>query len=364
MKSLTKIMASAISALTLATCVVAPSSISPISGVHMSFVSIIEANAASVRLYNQNDSSWKNVKFYKYSNSQNSMYESGCGIFAFCNAIYALNGTKADAKEVATWAVNNGSYRPGKGGLYRDAFYNNVQSAYGSKYGFKLDGKYNGGVRDSRLINHLRNGGVAVIHVSGHFMAVTGYNGNYHVIESAVWSGRGLSADSWVTASKLSSGNTKVDWFVLISRNATTRLQEIDRTSYIFYPKYNGNSSSIVEGLKAIGVDSSFNNRKSIALANSISNYSGTASQNTTLLNLLKKGNLKKPGSNSTVKYFNKYTGNTGSIVEALKAIGADSSFNYRKAIASANTISNYSGTASQNTAMLNLLKQGKLLKP
>ena len=70
MKSLTKIMASAISALTLATCVVAPSSISPISGVHMSFVSIIEANAASVRLYNQNDSSWKNVKFYKYSNSQ------------------------------------------------------------------------------------------------------------------------------------------------------------------------------------------------------------------------------------------------------------------------------------------------------
>ncbi|WP_347993367.1 hypothetical protein [uncultured Eubacterium sp.] len=35
-----------------------------------------------------------------------------------------------------------------------------------------------------------------------------------------------------------------------------------------------------------------------------------------------------------------------------------------RKKIAAANNISNYTGTAAQNEKMLNLLKQGKLIKP
>ena len=55
------------------------------------------------------------------------------------------------------------------------------------------------------------------------------------------------------------------------------------------------NSSSIVDGLKSIGVDSSFNNRKKIAQANGISNYSGTASQNEQLCNLARQGKLIKP---------------------------------------------------------------------
>ena len=54
---------------------------------------MIEANAAEGRLYNQNDSYWKTVKFTKYATSGNDMYTSGCGIFSFCNAIYALNGS-------------------------------------------------------------------------------------------------------------------------------------------------------------------------------------------------------------------------------------------------------------------------------
>ena len=77
-------------------------------------LTMIEANAAEGRLYNQNDSYWKTVKFTKYASSGNDMYTSGCGIFSFCNAIYALNGNKIDAVELATWAVNNGTYQPGK----------------------------------------------------------------------------------------------------------------------------------------------------------------------------------------------------------------------------------------------------------
>ena len=61
------------------------------------------------------------------------------------------------------------------------------------------------------------------------------------------------------------------------------------------------------------------------------------------------------------VKYLSnkKYKG--VSIVDALNEIGVDSSFSYRSKLASANGISNYTGTAEQNTQLLNLLKNGTL---
>jgi len=52
------------------------------------------------------------------------------------------------------------------------------------------------------------------------------------------------------------------------------------------------------------------------------------------------------------------YTGN--SIVDYLKSIGEDSSFNHRKALASKHGISNYTGTAAQNTRLLNALRGNK----
>ena len=62
--------------------------------------------------------------------------------------------------------------------------------------------------------------------------------------------------------------------------------------------------------------------------------------------------------------YFKKSGKNYNSIVEALKSIGAESGFAYRRKIAAKNGIKNYFGTASQNIKMLNLLKEGKLIKP
>lgn len=60
-----------------------------------------------------------------------------------------------------------------------------------------------------------------------------------------------------------------------------------------YYPCYNGNTTSIVAALKAIGeTDTSYLHRKRIAKENGMGNYSGTASQNTYLLNLLKMGQL------------------------------------------------------------------------
>lgn len=60
---------------------------------------------------------------------------------------------------------------------------------------------------------------------------------------------------------------------------------------YLHNPSYTGNS--IVDGLKGIGVDSSFAYRSKLAEVNGISNYRGTAEQNTQMLNMLKKGTLK-----------------------------------------------------------------------
>lgn len=65
-------------------------------------------------------------------------------------------------------------------------------------------------------------------------------------------------------------------------------------SSASYYPKYTGKSVSIVDALKSLKIDSSFANRKKIASKNGIKAYSGTAKQNTQLLNLLKQGRLKK----------------------------------------------------------------------
>lgn len=54
------------------------------------------------------------------------------------------------------------------------------------------------------------------------------------------------------------------------------------------------NETSIVDGLKSVGADSSYENRKRIALANGIYNYIGSSNQNERLLDKLKAGRLKK----------------------------------------------------------------------
>lgn len=66
----------------------------------------------------------------------------------------------------------------------------------------------------------------------------------------------------------------------------------------------------------------------------------------------------------SDSEYFDRYFGNSPSIVDALASIGASTSFEYRKGIAEANNILNYSGLAQQNREMLSMLKNGTLKKP
>lgn len=71
-----------------------------------------------------------------------------------------------------------------------------------------------------------------------------------------------------------------------------------DKKIDIYYKKYKGSSTQIDVVLKAVGVPSkyygSFTKRKKVATKNGIKAYVGTAKQNTQLVELAKKGKLKK----------------------------------------------------------------------
>lgn len=74
--------------------------------------------------------------------------------------------------------------------------------------------------------------------------------------------------------------------------SAIPRIPTLEPDKY--YPPYLGKSSSIVDALASLGVNASKDNRSKIAAANGIHSYSGTAQENTYLLNLLKHGKLIK----------------------------------------------------------------------
>lgn len=77
--------------------------------------------------------------------------------------------------------------------------------------------------------------------------------------------------------------------------SATPVKQNTNVSRETYFPVFKTNSCSIVDGLKSIGVDSSFEYRQRIAIKNGVANYKGTAPQNDKLVSLGKKGKLIKP---------------------------------------------------------------------
>ena len=73
----------------------------------------------------------------------------------------------------------------------------------------------------------------------------------------------------------------------------------------------------------------------------------------------------KTATTKTTSKYYKKYTGASAQLDVILKAVGVPSkyygSWSKRKPLAKANGIKLYVGTASQNTKLISLAKQGKL---
>ena len=133
------------------------------------------------------------------------------------------------------------------------------------------------------------------------------------------------------------------------------------------FPACAASFTTLAAALESVGADASFVYRKEIAAANGVENYSGTVDQNDALLALLKAGTLKKPTETQTpsVTYFAACDSSYQSLTDALRSVGADSSFAYRAQIAATNGITEeYKGTAAQNTQLLTLLKAGLLIVP
>lgn len=90
------------------------------------------------------------------------------------------------------------------------------------------------------------------------------------------------------------SGGVKITGLVKRRTEERALLMKDLRPVVNCYPICNSKYSSIVDALKSVGVDSTYKNRKKIATANGICNYTGKATENVALLNMLKKGSLRR----------------------------------------------------------------------
>jgi len=145
-----------------------------------------------------------------------------------------------------------------------------------------------------------------------------------------------------------------------------------------YYPAVNSGNHTLITALESIGVDSSKAYREVIAKENGLATYTGTEAENKYLLDLLSKGKLIAPDGEIVtvpttesvettapqVRYYPACSDTCTTLNEGLADIGVDNSKEYRKEIAAANGITNYTYSAEQNTQMFELLKAGKLIDP
>jgi hypothetical protein len=116
----------------------------------------------------------------------------------------------------------------------------------------------------------------------GHYVAFLDYkfeNGKHYFYTK---DSGGRKNDGWHCYETQMKGLVKQIWVVELPVKVS------------YYKKCKADETSIVDGLKYIGVPSGKAVRQKIAKANGIAAYSGTAVQNAKLLKLLKAGKLKK----------------------------------------------------------------------
>ena len=170
--------------------------------------------AQPTNVQRQWDSKWKS-----YTIGGRTMYDTACGIFAIVNSVGFATGNTMDPYTVAKWAYSIKAYNYSSGGTTRSLLYPKLQAKYGSTYGFTVDcngsGGYWAGSSSSKLKNHLQNGGTAIAHVKGHFIAVVDYNpdtNKFRVFDSAPSSSRGSAVtgeygygDVWLSQTHLAT---------------------------------------------------------------------------------------------------------------------------------------------------------------
>lgn len=171
-----------------------------------------------------------------------------------------------------------------------------------------------------------------------------------NVVQHNKWSGKNCPTN-------LRNGSKGIDWSEFIALVENKEVEQVSKPkptaptpSKPSKPSTNKKYTSIVDYLNANKINSSFNNRAKLAIQHGITNYRGTAAQNTQLLNKLQSGSApSKPIKVGDQK--------TNSVVDYLKSIKKDASFANRKKLAEQHGIKNYTGTAAQNATLLKKLR-------
>ncbi|MBC1233615.1 N-acetylmuramoyl-L-alanine amidase [Listeria booriae] len=116
-------------------------------------------------------------------------------------------------------------------------------------------------------------------------------------------------------------------------------------------PSKPSTGGSIVDYLNSKKIDSSMANRKKLAAKHGIANYTGTAAQNTALLNKLKASVAPAPSKPAPSGY------KGDSLVDYLKSVKKASDFSSRSKYATKYGIKGYKGSASQNLQLLKKMR-------
>lgn len=164
--------------------------------------------------YLQWDSRWGSYKFGKVVGKydyRDTITNSGCCILSHVNAVYNLTGKFIQPTELAKLAADKGYYNcDSYGGCPASENISKlVEQKYGASYGFKYTG-HGQAITETKLINHLKSGGTAVVNVYNHYIAIVGYDANtkkYQVFDCAPGAKYGRSAtaagtNTWLKANQ------------------------------------------------------------------------------------------------------------------------------------------------------------------
>lgn len=118
------------------------------------------------------------------------------------------------------------------------------------------------------------------------------YNLGFGNLKKLLANGCRTKTEIKLAMTKYVNVNGKPNNGLLERRKKELELFEEERDNFFTIP--NKKTESIVEALKMINIDSSYSNRKKIAIANDINNYRGSMIDNMNLLTLLYNGKLRK----------------------------------------------------------------------
>ena len=138
----------------------------------------------SYNVHFQTMPAYKGIKY-----GQGTVYNSGCGCAALCNALDALGIARVSVKAMCAYAVSVDARV--KGGTDEGVLLRNAAKKYGFSY--KTTSK------NAELLAHLKSGGVAILHGgnsyklfsdSGHFVCAVAANGNTVTVLDSFWYGK------------------------------------------------------------------------------------------------------------------------------------------------------------------------------